>query len=207
MEDSAKRLHRCLGRRTQAIAAGLLIFAIGATFYLPGASENPPEAAMISAGIARAQSPQPFLTSTSNDGFERPLTDRLAGVWTLHRHGEQTLTIRQDGTATADVKLSMLAAVLYGSRLQLDLAWTLNGDVMTQTIVSGTPSEAVQRLIRDWGDSKSYRVEKVTANRLVLTQVSDGDEEVWTSPDLSPADSTSSTEIQTAEMDEGVKRL
>lgn len=123
------------------------------------------------------------------------LAEQLVGVWKMQRHGERTLHLNADGTATAEVKLNMLGALMYGERMTLELTWTLEGDVMTQTISSGRPEEPVKRLIRDWGDRRAYRVIEVSDEQLVLSEVGDdGDRDVWTNvaaPASRPATSPS----------------
>lgn len=125
---------------------------------------------------------------------EPALAEQLVGIWHLERHGERTLHIHADGTATAEVKLNMLGALMYGERMTLQLNWTLQDDVMTQTITSGTPQEAVQRLIRDWGDRREYRVIEASDEQLVLSEVGDdGDRDVWTSVESTPSTTASRT--------------
>lgn len=143
-------------------------------------------------------SPSPPPTLSDDSPLSTPeqcaLTEQLIGVWQQHKHGERTLRVNADGTATVQVELNMLGALMYGKRMTLQLNWSLDGDVMTQTISSGTPPESVQRLIRDWGNRREYRVIDVSHEHLILSEVGDdGDHDVWTSVESTPVSTASQT--------------
>jgi hypothetical protein len=173
-----------------ATAVGLQWQQVESTSLAPPAAA-PPE----SRSTPRSQ--QESLAPAEHTPSGQPaLADQLVGVWQLHKHGERTLQVHADGTATVRAKLEMLGALMYGERMTLKLQWTLEGDVMTQTISSGTPAESVQRLIRDWGDRREYRVIEVSDEQLVLSELGDdGDREVWTSVPRTPS-STASQKTQ-----------
>lgn len=125
-----------------------------------------------------AQAPPP--PGAVDDQAESSLASRLVGRWTMEKHGSRTLHLKSDGSATVEARLNLLASLVYGERLKLDLTWTLEGDVMSQAISGGTPEAAVQRLTRDWGDRREYRVIEVDEEHLVLSEVGDdGDRDVW----------------------------
>ena len=139
------------------------------------------------------QSPTEPATKPADD--EASLPSRLAGVWRLEKHGTRTITILPDGTATAIVRLDFVGALLYGEELSLRLTWSLEGDVMTQTVTGGEPADAVARLVNDWGAERTYQVVEANDRRLVLAELDDdNDRDVWTA--VAPAadsDGTAST--------------
>lgn len=174
--------------RRQAATAGILLLLVSAAAMgivqqrssqtVP--SQPPPVAIPSPQNSPEASKVAPPSIATAPEQPEESLVDRLQGSWKLERYGERVLTVCDDGTASADVRLNMLGALLYGDRLQLELDWSLEEGVMTQTIRTGTPAEAVGRLINDWGDTKEYRIVEVTDEQLVLDDLADGDREVWT---------------------------
>lgn len=72
-----------------------------------------------------------------------------------------------------NVQLDYLSALLYGREMNMELSWELDDDILTHRIVGGTPKGNVDRLVRDFGDSLSYRVVKVDETELVLEDLDD----------------------------------
>lgn len=92
----------------------------------------------------------------------------VTGRWVLNDGIRRDVTMYPDGTATMDVQLDFFASLLYGAQMSLKLSWSLQDGVLTHTIVSGTPKKNVDRLIRDFGDSRSYKVLKLGESVLEL---------------------------------------
>ncbi len=103
----------------------------------------------------------------------------LVGNWKSSQFGTQTLNTRPDGTATLTMRLSTMAAVLYGRELTLELKWTLEGQTLTQHVVGGTPEKGVQKLTRKFGDTYTYRVVEATPAQLVVEDASTGKTSHW----------------------------
>jgi hypothetical protein len=186
------------------IAAAFVLTATGVAFQWQWPANpvaNPPVAAIAPPSRNALPPVRTSLIAASGDAEpaspeHSALAEQLVGVWKLQRHGERTLHLNADGTATAEVTLNMIGALMYGERMTLQLNWTLDAGVMTQTITSGTPPEAVNRLIRDWGDRREYRVIEVNDEQLVLSEVGDdggGDREVWTSVTSTSSSTASQT--------------
>lgn len=68
------------------------------------------------------------------------------------------------------VTLDYLSSLLYGREMELELAWSLEDDILTYSIVEGTPKANVDRVIRDFGNSISYRVVKADPDEIVLKE-------------------------------------
>lgn len=190
--------------RTFAGGVGIAIIALLATAIVRTTREGFPEGPLPVAAIEIAAtsaanppmaaerlgpSPPADVPQDSPPTAGAVLREQVIGTWTRQRHGTRTITLQPDGTATADVALDSLAAWVYGSTLHLQLAWELDGDVMSQTVTGGTPEDAVRRLVRDWGDHRTYRVVEVTQDRLVMAEVDDdSDRQVWTAVPRESAD-------------------
>ncbi len=103
----------------------------------------------------------------SQDGT---LRERLIGTWKTTKFGEQVITHGADGKAVMEMKLNRLAAMLYGKTMTLNMEWRVEDGMVKHHIVSGTPENKVAKLIRDFGDTYSYRVVDVDATEAVLEE-------------------------------------
>lgn len=103
----------------------------------------------------------------------------LAGEWQASEFGTQTLSLRSDGSADLKMQLSTMAAVLYGRTVMLQLAWKLEGNVLTQQVIGGTPAKSVQKLTQKYGTIQSYRVLDMSNGKLTVEEVSTGKTSSW----------------------------
>jgi hypothetical protein len=103
----------------------------------------------------------------------------VIGRWLLNDSIRREINIRPDGTATMDVKLDYLSSFLYGKELHLELTWKLENNVLTHSIISGTPEDNVKRLTHDFGDSRSYDVVSITDKEMVLRPPNGGELLHW----------------------------
>lgn len=143
----------------QAIRATQSVAAAGATAAVPTA--DPPVA----------------LSGLTSHEIER----RMVGRWVSEYHGRMTVDKRPDRTADLQIEFNLLASLLYGGRLDLRLEWHVEGETLVHTIVSGTPTSAADRLIRDYGRTCEYRILELTPDRIRLQELADPDEvHVWT---------------------------
>lgn len=95
----------------------------------------------------------------------------IVGDWESLQFGRQLLTTRADGTGTIQMSLTPMAAVIYGRNVTLDLRWRLDGNMLTQEIVGGSPAKSVNKLIAKFGSTQSYQVLEYQSDYLL---VSDG---------------------------------
>ncbi len=51
-----------------------------------------------------------------------------------------------------------MAAIAYGRHVTLDLRWTLEGSVLTQTIVGGSLANSVRKFISKFGGTQCYHI-------------------------------------------------
>lgn len=129
-----------------------------------------------SAVVAREQHAGPYPATSQK------VTDasaKLIGTWKLDDSIQRLLEMRADGTATMQVKLDYFSSLIYGQRMTLELSWDVCDGVLTHHLEKGTPSANVQRLIRDWGNERSYKVIRVSGDEMVLESMSDQDVHHW----------------------------
>lgn len=108
-------------------------------------------------------------------------TDRIVGTWEAQQYGHQILTTRPDGTATIKMSLTPMAAVLYGRQVTLELLWTLEGEILTQRIIGGSPARSVEKLIAKFGDTQQFRLLETNRDQLLVAKVQAGSNPVsWT---------------------------
>ena len=105
----------------------------------------------------------------------------IIGTWEATQFGHQILTTRPDGTATIQMSLTPMAAVLYGRQVTLDLLWTLDGQVLTQHIIGGSPARSVEKLIAKFGETQTFRVIEARRDQLLVAKAQPGSRPVcWT---------------------------
>ncbi|WP_437193983.1 hypothetical protein [Planctomicrobium sp. SH527] len=94
--------------------------------------------------------------------------DNLVGRWLLDQSIRREIDIRPDGTASMKVTLDFLTSLIYGKELTLNLNWTLKGNLLTHTVVSGVPQANVDRLVSQYGASMTYRVVESSPDGMIL---------------------------------------
>ncbi|WP_437186043.1 hypothetical protein SH668x_003171 [Planctomicrobium sp. SH668] len=155
--------------------------------------------AMVSAGVliqrrtdpespTSGKIPEGGAVQNVNPASENPATDEgttsttaaqqveLTGHWLLDESIRREIWVNQDGTAKMHIRLDLLASFLYGTEMELELRWKEEDGVLTHTIVAGTPKENVDRLVRDFGDSRSYNIVRVDDSSLKLVDTQNSDE-------------------------------
>ncbi len=113
-------------------------------------------------------------TTHTNAAVISSITNPLIGTWRSTQFGTQVLNARPDGSAELKMRLSTMAAVLYGREVTLDLQWTLDGSTLVQHVTGGAPERSVQKLIKKYGETSSYKVLKLTKSELVLEDAATG---------------------------------
>ncbi len=105
----------------------------------------------------------------------------IVGNWEASHLGHQILTARPDGTATIEMSLTPMAAVLYGRHVTLNLRWTLNGNLLTQQIIGGSPANSVKKLIAKFGGTQCYRIMECQFDHLLVSNSNSDSEPIrWT---------------------------
>jgi len=102
----------------------------------------------------------------------------LLGQWSTPLYGEQIVTHNPDGTATLDMKLNRIAAIMFGKEVNVELEWSVEGDVITQKIVGGSPASSIEKLKGRYGDAFTYRIIEQSVDQLILAEISDPDDVV-----------------------------
>jgi len=118
--------------------------------------------------------------SAADTGDDEPADNAVAradviGTWKLEYQGQRVVTMRDDGSAVMRVSLDFFGALLYGESLTLELEWTLEDGILTHRVIRGEPKQNVAKLIRDFGDARSYRVVSC-GDELVLEAVDSPDD-------------------------------
>lgn len=109
----------------------------------------------------------------------------IIGTWEATQFGHQVLTTRPDGTATINMSLTPMAAVIYGRQVTLDLLWTLDGELLTQHIIGGSPARSVEKLIAKFGDTQQFRVLETSSDQLLVAKAkSESSPVCWTAVTL-----------------------
>ncbi|MCA9053010.1 MAG: hypothetical protein KDA75_04190 [Planctomycetaceae bacterium] len=119
----------------------------------------------------RLQTPHPNVVALN----DRQIEERLFGTWSTEHHGKQTIENRADRTASLTIDFDWIAALLYGSHMELKLKWRVQGGILTNVIESGTPDANVKRLIGDYSQQCQYVVLELADDEILLQEVADPD--------------------------------
>ncbi len=115
----------------------------------------------------------------------KDLSGSIIGTWEAQQFGHQILTTRPDGTATIKMSLTPMAAIIYGRQVTLDLLWSLDGEVLTQQIIGGSPARSVEKLIAKFGDTQKFRVLETKPDQLLVAKAqADSSPVCWTAVTL-----------------------
>jgi hypothetical protein len=133
---------------------------------------------------------QPTAEQPADDGrLKAKLTSvdrsQLVGTWKDSFFGTRTLTLNEDGTARMILDLDFAGRLMYGSRLDFDLTWSVEGATVSITILSGKPAKAANSAMKTWGSRYEYLLDCVEDHRIemrdwdgsmsyILRRVSDG---------------------------------
>lgn len=96
------------------------------------------------------------------------LRQRAVGVWEDDYQGHRTMTLRPDGTGVMVVELSGWKAVIYASRLEFYMVWSIENGRMKKQTTGGEPSGKVKTILKMMGDRVDEPILELTGNRLVL---------------------------------------
>ncbi len=105
--------------------------------------------------------------------------EMIVGVWANFHHGERTMTVRPDGTATMVIELTGFKARLFTPRLELDMVWSVEDGCMNRRNVGGSPPAKVDFVNRTYGDRVAEPILELTADRMVLQDQESNREYEW----------------------------
>ncbi len=107
-------------------------------------------------------------------------SEQILGTWALNApEANRVIENRADGTASIDVTFGFWASLLYGNEVHLELEWTLEDDLLTHTIVSGTPEKNKQKIIKDFGEKGYFKILSISEKQMHLVDFDDPPEEYF----------------------------
>lgn len=99
---------------------------------------------------------------------DEELKTQFVGVWFHSENGEQWIENRTDGTSRMLLKLDFISSLLYGKKTEMELKWDVKDGLLSHTMVSGSPQENVDRLVKDFGETREYAILEMTPKRMLL---------------------------------------
>ena len=93
---------------------------------------------------------------------------QLVGTWKDSFFGARTLTLNDDGTARMVLDLDFAGRLMYGSRLDFDMTWSVEGATVSIDIIKGTPVKAAKSLMKTWGSRYEYLLDCVEDRRIEM---------------------------------------
>jgi len=94
----------------------------------------------------------------------------FVGEWEqLHDFGLRRLEVRDDGTATIDVKVDSSWSFLVGDRLHFDIEWNIENGRLVFHTTGGKPEASIKYITKLYGTQRTYQIREFTQDRIVLT--------------------------------------
>ena len=166
MQDSTHHLPDYLYRTSSrhgwlapVTAASVMLVAVGGLIIFP--PELP---------SAEVVAPKTFVTKKTEEG---PVItkEQIVGTWSFYDGISRLSENRLDGTATLNITFDFVTSFIYGSKLKMETEWTLEGDVLTYTVIGGEPEAGLKRLTNDFGSVAVYRILKLTDEEMLLLEL------------------------------------
>lgn len=161
-DDSAKS-------RAETVSVNARLESIGTPATPTDTVTEDPEAPIAETTVPKIE---PAQTYTETD---------MLGTWELDDGMiKRVISVNDDGTAKLHVKFDFFTAFRYGSEVDLDLEWTLTDDILSQTIIAGSPEAGRKTLISDFGQSASYQILSLQDGQLHMIETGKNPEEyLW----------------------------
>lgn len=100
----------------------------------------------------------------------------LFGAWTDVFHGTRTFRFHADGTGVMTLELDTLGRMIYGRRLEFDLAWTWTDGGLDLKMIGGRPEDKTRSAAAVFGDKFRYMILEASPDRLKIKAADDGTE-------------------------------
>ena len=157
-------------RRKRLVLAGLLTAAaagLATWWYWP---LDPPPEDWLAPTPSSGPTSRPTSGPTSGPALsgDASFRQRVLGTWGDEYKGKRTMTIRPDGTATMVVELDGLKAMMFASRLQFEMVWSIENGRLKKRTVSGEPAAKVRLILKTMGDRVDEPILELTEERLLL---------------------------------------
>jgi len=115
---------------------------------------------------AAAPAEQPSTTLQAK--LEKVDRSQLVGTWRDTFLGTRTLTLNDDGTARMILDLDFAGRLLYGSRLDFNMTWTVEGATITIDILDGKPAKSAKSAMETWGKRYAYLLDCVEDHQIEM---------------------------------------
>jgi len=109
------------------------------------------------------------------------MTREVIGKWkTVRDAGPRELEMRDDGTATMEVKIESFALkLLFGKQMRLDINWHIADGLLHMETIGGEPGSKVELLKSTYGATLAYPILELTKDRLLVKDGEDDPDHDW----------------------------
>lgn len=143
---------------------------------LSGAAEVAPRPTANPAAASHVVDLPPELPATPEPPPGPPA--ELFGAWTDTFHGTRTFQFHVNGTGVMTLELDTLGRLIYGPKLEFDLAWTWSDGGLDLRMTGGRPEEKTRSAAAVFGDKFRYLLVEAGAETLKIKAADDGTEYV-----------------------------
>jgi hypothetical protein len=103
----------------------------------------------------------------------------IVGDWRQDFFGERTLSVKADGTATMTILPSTFLTVVYGSKIDLTMFWSVKDGHLDYGINGGVPADKVKLAAKTWGDHWVEKIIELDESKLDLLSVDGSTHSIW----------------------------
>jgi hypothetical protein len=94
----------------------------------------------------------------------------ILGTWKQYSFGHRLLKVKDDGTATIDVKLDGFPALTIGEKFRIDIGWQIDGDELVFQTTGGEPKSSVNAVNALFGDKRVYQILEINDGQMLLQE-------------------------------------
>lgn len=181
----ATSLVRRILRAFLILAAGvfaLLVVAVGLFIFWPVGAPRQPAAPSAAATAAATSSPQAAATASAEPAKKPKLAteadaifaEMMVGEWKQENKADQSLVIREDGTATMTVKVDSYYTYVFGPQIEADIEWSIDNGKLKFVMTGAKPEGKIDLLMSMVGKERIQKIHEATMDRFVLEKPEGG---------------------------------
>ena len=155
-----RRLIRNQALLTAVVIAGL----VGCIFVYARLGRRALEKSPQAVGLPR---------SAQTAATDKRLRSMILGTWYNECEAKQTMTLKDDGTATTIAEITGQMATMTAPRMRFDMVWSVENGQLKRRTVGGEPKNAIRTVLNSVGDQWDWQISELTKDRMVLVDADD----------------------------------
>lgn len=104
----------------------------------------------------------------------------IVGSWTQEKFGTRTLIVHEDGTAEMAIVPNGAWSLVFGTRIDLTMFWSVKDGKLDYGVSGGTPEDKVRMAAKTWGDHWVEEIVELSEEKLDLLAEDGKSHSIWT---------------------------